>query len=187
MLGRGLGGSAAPAGPLDCGQFRHDHADAGRASLAAHPFATTLTGDASLSRRPMRRVIAPLDAHGRALRGRPTGRPPLAIHGGTLQAIDFQPDVPSAQVKSAVLLAGLHADGITTVTEPLADARSHGAGAAAFGVQVDVDGTSVSVSGGQRLPGARPPTCRAISRRRRSGWSPPPPCPGPDVTIESSA
>jgi 3-phosphoshikimate 1-carboxyvinyltransferase len=82
------------------------------------------------------------------------GRPPLTIQGITpLLPIDFTPDVPSAQVKTAVLLAGLHANGVTTVHEPLAT-RDHTERALhEFGVRVDVQGRSVSVKGGQRLGG----------------------------------
>src|SRR6185436_9840790 len=122
LLGRGLGQLRSPAGPLDAGNSGTTmRLLAG--VLAGHPFSSTLIGDASLSRRPMGRVIAPLeemgarvDAHG--------GRPPLSIHGGRLHAIAHRPATPSAQVKSAVLLAGLHADGTTTVQEPAAT-RDH--------------------------------------------------------------
>ena len=79
--------------------------------LAAHPFRATMTGDDSLRRRPMRRIIVPLEQMGARISSE-DGRPPLVIEGRErLSAIDFRPDVPSAQVKSAVLLAGLHAEG----------------------------------------------------------------------------
>jgi 3-phosphoshikimate 1-carboxyvinyltransferase len=118
--------------------------------LAAQNFSTTLTGDASLSRRPMRRVMEPLAQMGGRLEA-VDGRPPLTVHGAPLHAIAYRPTVPSAQVKSAVLLAGLHADGVTSVTEP-AQTRDHTEQAFhAFGVEMRVEGLTVSVAGGQRL------------------------------------
>ncbi len=121
--------------------------------LAAHPFRTTITGDSSLRRRPMRRIIVPLERMG-ARFSSDEGKPPLTIQGtDSLHGIDFQPDVPSAQVKSAVLFAGLHADGITRVTESL-PTRDHTERALeAFGAQVLRGGTSVAVRGDQRLIG----------------------------------
>ncbi|MEQ1572623.1 MAG: 3-phosphoshikimate 1-carboxyvinyltransferase [Vicinamibacterales bacterium] len=121
--------------------------------LAAHPFRTTLSGDESLRRRPMRRIIDPLERMGARLSAA-NDRPPLTIEGTRhLVAIDFEPDVPSAQVKSAVLLAGLHADGLTRVTEPL-PTRDHTERALeAFGAQVKRAGRSVAIQGGQRLIG----------------------------------
>jgi 3-phosphoshikimate 1-carboxyvinyltransferase len=107
-------------------------------------------GDASLSRRPMRRVIEPLTRMGAAIDSH-DGRPPLTIHGGTLHAIAHRPEVPSAQVKSAVLLAGLHADGRTSVIEPT-PTRDHTERALeAFGGSVVRDGNVIAVDGGQRL------------------------------------
>ena len=75
--------------------------------LAGQPFASTLTGDDSLRRRPMRRVIEPLRQMGAEIEGREGDRAPLEIRGGNLHAIDYTPPIPSAQVKSAILLAGL--------------------------------------------------------------------------------
>ena len=85
--------------------------------LAGQPFTSTLTGDDSLRRRPMRRVIEPLRQMGAQIQGRDGDRAPIEIRGGRLRAIDYTPPIPSAQVKSAVLLAGLYADGVTTVRE----------------------------------------------------------------------
>jgi len=121
--------------------------------LAAHPFRTGVTGDSSLRRRPMRRIIVPLERMGARITSE-DGHPPLTIDGTDhLSGIDFQPDVPSAQVKSAVLFAGLHADGITRVVEPL-PTRDHSERALeAFGAQVLRAGTSVAIRGGQRLIG----------------------------------
>ena len=152
IQGVGIGGLEAPARTLDAGNSGSTmRMLAG--ILAAHPFTATVDGDASLRRRPMRRIIVPLERMGARLEA-PDGRPPLTVHGKRpLTAIDFQPDVPSAQVKSAVLLAGLHADGLTRVTEPL-PTRDHTERALeAFGAQVKRAGTSVAITGGQRLIG----------------------------------
>jgi 3-phosphoshikimate 1-carboxyvinyltransferase len=150
VSGRGIGGLSPPAGVLDAGNSGSTmRMLAG--ILSAHPFRTTITGDDSLRRRPMRRVIVPLERMGARI-GSEDGRPPLSIQGtSAIQPIEFAPEVPSAQVKTAVLLAGLHADGITTVHEPLAT-RDHTERALhAFGVRVEARGRSVSIQGGQRL------------------------------------
>jgi 3-phosphoshikimate 1-carboxyvinyltransferase len=150
ITGRGLGGLSAPADVLDAGNSGSTmRMLAG--ILAAHPFQATMTGDDSLRRRPMRRVIVPLERMGARI-GSEDGRPPISIQGvAPLQSIEFSPDVPSAQVKTAVLLAGLHASGVTTVHEPLAT-RDHTERALhAFGVRVEARERSVSVKGGQRL------------------------------------
>lgn len=150
--GRGLRGLAAPAAPLDCGNSGSTMRMLGGV-IAAHPFISTLIGDASLSRRPMRRIIGPLTQMGAAVTAGPGDRPPVIIHGGSLQGIRFAPDTPSAQVKSAVLLAGLQASGETCVVEP-ASTRDHTERAlAAFGATVTVDGRSITLQGGQRLKG----------------------------------
>ncbi len=118
--------------------------------LASHRFTSVIGGDASLSQRPMRRVIEPLTRMGATFESS-DGRPPLTIHGADLRAITHAPDVPSAQVKSAVLLAGLHADGRTAVREPV-PTRDHTERALeAFGGRVLRDGDLVAVEGGQRL------------------------------------
>jgi 3-phosphoshikimate 1-carboxyvinyltransferase len=122
--------------------------------LAAAPFTTTLVGDRSLSRRPMRRVIEPLARMGAAIAA-VDGHAPLTIEGRPLRGIDFAPAVPSAQVKSAVLLAGLYADGETSVTEP-AQTRDHTERALIrFGFDIERAGPTTRVRGGQR---ARPQT-----------------------------
>lgn len=151
ILGRGLASWRSPEGRLDAGNSGTTmRMLAGM--LAAQPFTTELVGDESLSRRPMRRVIEPLTRMGARIDAT-DGHAPLRIHGTRLHAIAFRPDVPSAQVKSAVLLAGLHADGITSVTEP-AQTRDHTERAmAAFGFVAQVDGLTVSLKGGQRAEG----------------------------------
>ena len=151
--GRGLRGLRAPAAPLDCGNSGSTMRMLGGV-IAAHPFISTLVGDASLSRRPMRRIIGPLSQMGATITAGPGDRPPVTIKGAALSGIHFKPDTPSAQVKSAVLLAGLQASGETTVLEP-ASTRDHTERAlVAFGAQVSVEGRFITVKGGQRLAGA---------------------------------
>lgn len=150
VTGRGLEGLKAAGVPLDMG-------NAGTAMrlfmglLAPQAFDSTLIGDESLMRRPMERVATPLRLMGASIRTR-EGRPPVEIHGTReLRAIDYALPVASAQVKSAVLLAGLRAFGRTRVTEP-APARDHTERMlSAFGVEVLRDGSSVAIEGGQRL------------------------------------
>src|SRR5205823_5040790 len=151
VLGRGFGRLCSPSAPLDAGNSGTTmRLMAG--VLAGHPFSSTMVGDASLSRRPMRRVIAPLEQMGARIES-VDGHAPLTIEGSALHAIAHEPSVPSAQVKSAVLLAGLHADGTTRVTEP-ASTRDHTERAVrAFGGEVASDGLTVSIRGGQRLAG----------------------------------
>jgi 3-phosphoshikimate 1-carboxyvinyltransferase len=148
LLGRGFEGWRSPSGPLDAGNSGTTmRMMAGL--LAGQPFVSRLTGDASLSRRPMSRVIEPLTRMGASIEAT-GGHPPLTIRGGPLQAIAHVMTVPSAQVKSAVLLAGLQADGTTSVTEP-AQTRDHTERAfTAFGLSAIVDGPTISVGGGQR-------------------------------------
>jgi 3-phosphoshikimate 1-carboxyvinyltransferase len=120
--------------------------------LAGHPFSAVMTGDDSLSRRPMGRVTAPLEMMGASITTT-DGHAPLVIKGARLRAIDYRPPVPSAQIKSAVLLAGLHADGTTSVTETAATRDHTERAVAAFGGRVDVQGLTVSVPSGQQLRG----------------------------------
>jgi 3-phosphoshikimate 1-carboxyvinyltransferase len=121
--------------------------------LAGQAFTSTLTGDASLSSRPMERVAAPLRAMGAAVTTA-GGRAPLTVSGGALRAIAFESPVASAQVKSAVLLAGLFADGRTSVAEP-SPTRDHTERAlAAFGVEVEARSGFAALEGGQHLQAA---------------------------------
>jgi 3-phosphoshikimate 1-carboxyvinyltransferase len=153
LLGRGLGGLRSPVAPIDAGNSGTSmRLLAG--ILAGHAFTSTMIGDASLSRRPMRRVVAPLERMGARIET-VDGHAPLTIHGTRLRAIAHEPETPSAQVKSAVLLAGLHADGETTVREPAATRDHTERALAAFGGTVVVDGLTVGVRGGQRLIGRR--------------------------------
>jgi len=105
--------------------------------LAGQAFSTTITGDESLRRRPMRRVIEPLRQMGAEIRGREGDRAPLKIHGGHLRAIDYTTPVPSAQVKSAILLAGLYADGVTTVRESVSTRDHTEAALREFGATIE--------------------------------------------------
>jgi 3-phosphoshikimate 1-carboxyvinyltransferase len=151
VLGRGLRAWCSPSGPLDAGNSGTTmRMLAGM--LAAQRFSTHVVGDGSLSRRPMRRVIDPLSRMGARIEAI-DGHAPLTIHGTELHGIAYRPDVPSAQVKSAVLLAGLHAEGTTSVTEP-AQTRDHTERAlAAFGFDVGGGGHTVSVTGDCRATG----------------------------------
>jgi 3-phosphoshikimate 1-carboxyvinyltransferase len=152
--GRGLGGLRTPVSELDAGNSGSTMRMLAGV-LAAHAFSSTLTGDDSLRRRPMTRVIAPLERMGARIRSS-GGRPPLTIEGtASPTPIDFSPDVPSAQVKSAVLLAGLHAEGSTRVREASATRDHTERALAAFGVAVERDGLGVTIRGRQRLA-ARP-------------------------------
>ncbi len=152
VSGRGVESLTAAAAPLDMG-------NAGTAMrlfmglLAPQTFDSTLIGDESLMRRPMERVSVPLRLMGADITTR-DGRPPVRIHGTPkLRALDYALPVASAQVKSAVLLAGLRAFGRTRITEP-APSRDHTERMlSAFGVEVLREGATVAVEGGQRLTG----------------------------------
>jgi len=121
--------------------------------LAAQPFTSTLTGDASLSRRPMDRIIKPLSQMGANIQAGPGGTAPLKILGKKLHPIHYHSPVASAQVKSCVLLAGLHTEGVTSVTEP-ALSRDHSERLLqAFGVPITRNDLTVAVEGPARLQG----------------------------------
>jgi 3-phosphoshikimate 1-carboxyvinyltransferase len=118
--------------------------------LAAQPFESELIGDESLSRRPMRRIMEPLSKMGASIRAH-DGHAPLHVRGGKLRGIDYRPDVPSAQVKTSLLFAGLFAEGETSVEEPHRT-RDHGELALrAFGADVERSKNRVSIRGGQQL------------------------------------
>ncbi|KHL68493.1 cyclohexadienyl dehydrogenase [Pseudomonas flexibilis] len=149
--GVGLHGLKAPAGPLYMG-------NSGTSMrllsglLAAQPFDTTLTGDASLSKRPMNRVAKPLREMGAVIETGPEGRPPLTIRGGQkLVGMHYDMPMASAQVKSCLLLAGLYAAGETSVTEP-APTRDHTERMLrGFGYPVEVKGATAKVESGHTL------------------------------------
>jgi 3-phosphoshikimate 1-carboxyvinyltransferase len=152
--GVGMQGLEAPQQPLDMG-------NAGTAMrlmmglLAPQRFDSTLVGDESLMRRPMERVVVPLQMMGAHIHTH-EGRPPVQIRGTPqLRAVQYSLPVASAQVKSAVLLAGLYASGTTRVTEP-APSRDHTERMlAAFGASLRREGRSVAVDGAQGLSGTR--------------------------------
>jgi 3-phosphoshikimate 1-carboxyvinyltransferase len=148
LLGRGFEGWRSPREPLDAGNSGTTmRMLAGL--LAGQTFSSTVVGDASLSRRPMRRVMDPLIRMGASIEAT-DGHAPLYIQGARLHGISYSPDVPSAQVKSAVLLAGLHAEGVTTVTEP-AQTRDHTERAlTTFGYELKRSGLTVSIASNQR-------------------------------------
>jgi 3-phosphoshikimate 1-carboxyvinyltransferase len=148
VQGVGARGLAEPADVLDCGNSGTTMRLLSGILAGAGAF-SVLTGDASLRRRPMARVVEPLRRAGARIDGRDAGRlPPLAIRGGGLRGIEHRPGVASAQVKSAVLLAGLFADAPTTVVEP-APTRDHTERMLrAMGARIQVDGRRVSVAPG---------------------------------------
>jgi 3-phosphoshikimate 1-carboxyvinyltransferase len=140
----------APAENLDCGNSGSTMRMLS-GLLAGHDFACELHGDESLSRRPMGRVASPLRQMGAHISARDGDRPPLRIHGGKLQGIGYQSPIASAQVKSAVLFAGLLAAGATTVDEPFRT-RDHGELALrAFGAELTRSRNRATIRGGQKL------------------------------------
>jgi 3-phosphoshikimate 1-carboxyvinyltransferase len=157
--GKGLDGLCEPAGVLDLGNSGTGmRLLAGL--LAGQDFFSVLTGDQYLTKRPMARIVEPLRLMGARIDGRSGGKlAPLSIRGGkTLRSIKYASPVASAQVKSAVLLAGLYADGETTVNEP-SKSRDHTERMFRFfGVEVRGQGTSVTVHGRQRLRAKGPLT-----------------------------
>jgi 3-phosphoshikimate 1-carboxyvinyltransferase len=144
------GGSwRAPNAALDCGNSGSTMRMLS-GFLAGQPFTSELAGDASLSRRPMGRVIEPLSAMGARIASR-DGCPPLRITGGKLRALDYKLPVASAQVKSAVLLAGLFAEGETWVEEPVPTRDHTELALQSFGANVMRRGNRAGIAGGQRL------------------------------------
>ena len=149
--GVGLNGLKPPPGPIYLG-------NSGTSMrllsglLAAQSFDTVLTGDASLSKRPMNRVANPLREMGAVIETAAEGRPPMTIRGGhTLKALNYTLPMASAQVKSCLLLAGLYAEGKTTVTEP-APTRDHTERMLrGFGYPVTVEGATASLESGHKL------------------------------------
>ncbi len=114
--GKGMDGLAVPAATLDAGNSGSTIRMLS-GILSAQPFSATITGDESLVKRPMRRIMSPLAEMGASLEARDGQFPPLTIHGSRLHPIAYQTPVASAQVKSCVLLAGLYAEGETSVRE----------------------------------------------------------------------
>jgi 3-phosphoshikimate 1-carboxyvinyltransferase len=151
--GVGRDGLQAPAQDIDLG-------NSGTAMrlmaglLAGQHFSCTLTGDESLTGRPMGRIITPLTLMGAAIESDCDGTPPLQLSGGLeLHAIDYDLPIASAQVKSAVLLAGLYADGRTSVTEPAVTRDHTERMLASMGADISVQAGTISIAGGQDLRG----------------------------------
>ena len=149
--GAGLRGYRAPSRDLDCGNSgTTTRLVAG--ILAALPFSSRLVGDASLSRRPMRRVAAPLTAMGAQLEFERGEGLPMIVRGGALRGVEWRSEVASAQVKSAVLLAGLVAGVTVSVNEPTRSRDHTERMLSALGIRVDVAGTRVTLRESHALP-----------------------------------
>ena len=155
IWGKGLDGLSAPSGTLDAG-------NSGTTTrlisgiLAAQPFTTTLTGDSSIQKRPMKRIIEPLSMMGariESLNG--NGCAPLQINGSPLHGIHYHSEVASAQVKSAILLAGLYAEGETAVTEPVLSRNHSELMLRTFGANIRSEGETAVISPRPRLTGQK--------------------------------
>ena len=151
--GQGLHGLKEPADIIDCG-------NSGTSIrlltglLAGQSFFSVVTGDQYLRKRPMKRVVEPLSRMGARIMGRDKGTlAPLAINGGALNAIGYESPVSSAQVKSAIMLAGLYADGETSVREPDLSRDHSERMFRLFGASLDVFKNGVTVRGGTELTG----------------------------------
>jgi 3-phosphoshikimate 1-carboxyvinyltransferase len=151
--GKGWEGLASPKNIIDCGNSGTTMRLLSGV-LAGRPFTAMLDGDQSLRHRPMQRVIEPLRRMGANVVGHEgTGLAPLEINGGNLKGIEYSMPIASAQVKSAILLAGLQAEGVTIVEEPQNSRNHTELMIKGFGGEVAVDGRKVSVNGGQTLHG----------------------------------
>jgi 3-phosphoshikimate 1-carboxyvinyltransferase len=150
--GQGLYGLKEPAEMLDAGNSGSTIRMLS-GILAAQPFVCRIAGDESLSRRPMQRIMTPLAEMGASIQARDGKYPPLEIHGGTLKAIDYTLPVPSAQVKSCVLFAGLYADGVTTVRESIRTRDHSELALREFGADVRSVKGVISISGSPKLEG----------------------------------
>lgn len=148
--GVGLDGLRAPSAELDAGNSGSTMRMLS-GILAAQPFVTRIAGDESLSRRPMDRIMQPLAEMGACIEARENRFPPLTIRGSKLRAIDYTSPVPSAQVKSCVLLAGLYADGKTTVHEPIRTRDHTEVALREFGADLEIQGRSITLTGRPHL------------------------------------
>ena len=148
--GVGLDGLRAPAAPLDAGNSGSTIRMLS-GLLSGQAFATVIAGDESLARRPMRRIITPLARMGATIEARDGEFPPLRIRGGALEPIDYELPVASAQVKTAVLFAGLYAEGTTTVREPLPTRDHSEIALREFGAEVRVEAGAIALEGRPRL------------------------------------
>jgi 3-phosphoshikimate 1-carboxyvinyltransferase len=151
--GRGLQGLRPPLRELDAGNSGSTvRFMAGL--LAGFPFESTFVGDSSLSRRPMKRVIDPLRRFGAKFEARDDNYLPMTVKGGALTAIEFTMPIASAQVKTAVLIAGLHARGTTKVHEPVRSRNHTEIALTAFGARIRNGGNTIEVEGGHQLHGS---------------------------------
>lgn len=155
IQGKGLDGLCAPSGVLDTG-------NSGTTTrlisgiLSAQPFTSTLTGDASIQTRPMKRIIEPLSLMGAHIESlHHNGCAPLLIEGQPLKGIHYHSKVASAQVKSAILLAGLYADGETSVTEPTLSRNHSELMLRSFGADIKTDGNTATIIPRPRLTGQK--------------------------------
>ena len=148
--GRGLDGLRAPRSDLDAGNSGSTIRMLS-GILAAQPFTSRVTGDESLSRRPMQRIMQPLRQMGATISAREDRFPPLEIRGGTLHPIDYTLPIASAQVKTCVLLAGLFAQGATTVREPMRSRDHTEIALREFGAEVTAERQKIVVQGRPRL------------------------------------
>lgn len=153
--GKGLHGLSAPNTMLDVG-------NSGTTTrlisgiLAGQSFVSSLNGDESIQKRPMGRIITPLSAMGANIRSiKDNGCAPLEIGGSKLKSIHYDSPVASAQVKSCVLLAGLYADGITSVTEPVVSRNHTELMLSGFGADIKTEGLTASIASNPKLMGQK--------------------------------
>lgn len=150
IYGKGLKGLKKPKAGIDVG-------NSGTSLrllsgiLAGQDFDVTLKTDASLSKRPMKRIVEPLSLMGVDIKASPDGYPPIKIKGGRVKPIDYKMPIPSAQIKSAILLAGLYADGVTTVEEAFKSRDHTERMLKYFGSKLKVEGLKVSLRGEREL------------------------------------
>jgi len=152
IKGKGLDGLRAPVNDLDAGNSGSTIRMLS-GILAAQPFLARIFGDESLSRRPMQRIMRPLAEMGAEIRAREDKFPPLEIHGTRLRPIDYTLPVPSAQVKTCVLFAGLFAAGQTSVSEPVASRDHTEIALREFGADLSVSQRKITLAGRPRLTG----------------------------------
>jgi 3-phosphoshikimate 1-carboxyvinyltransferase len=148
--GQGLDGLRAPAGDLDAGNSGSTIRMLS-GILAAQPFTSRIFGDESLSRRPMQRIMTPLAEMGVRVDARDGRFPPLEIHGAKLRPIEYHLPVPSAQVKTCVLFAGLYADGQTVVVEPIRSRDHTEIALREFGADLTVQQGRITLTGRPKL------------------------------------
>ena len=152
IQGRGLEGWKQPEGDLDAGNSGSTIRMMS-GLLAAQPFTSRIFGDESLSRRPMGRIIRPLEQMGARIEGKDNQFPPLCIHGTRLHPIDYTLPVPSAQVKTCVLFGGLFAEGVTIVRETIRSRDHTEIALREFGADVQVKQRVITLQGRPKLAG----------------------------------